>query len=165
MNRSTASIAELLGVPKKVALEFFATFARFEYALKRGGYVQGDERRAWADWDRFARDLAGLEPKHVDPVLSSSRYLLEHPPKKQVLIDGRLQWMDRAGGAGSTIGDLLLNVRTVRNNVFHGGKFPEGPIDEPLRDGQLVADCLSVLDGLLQLPLPNRVAEHFWSEA
>ena len=29
------------GSLKPVALEFFATFSRFEFALKRGGYVQG----------------------------------------------------------------------------------------------------------------------------
>jgi hypothetical protein len=36
--------------------------------------------------------------------------------------------------SGSTIGDVLLSVRTVRNNVCHGGKFPDGVVIEPLRD-------------------------------
>jgi hypothetical protein len=56
---------------------------------------------------------------------------------------------------------VLLSVRTIRNNVFHGGKFPDGMITDPLRDEQLNRDCLAVLQSLLKLPLPNGVAEHF----
>jgi hypothetical protein len=54
-----------------------------------------------------------------------------------------------------------LSVRTVRNNVFHGGKFPDGMITDPLRDEQLIRDCLGVLNALLLLPLPNGAAENF----
>jgi hypothetical protein len=49
----------------------------------------------------------------------------------------------------------------VRNNVFHGGKFPDEPIAEPLRDEQLIRDCPAVLESLLNLPLPNGVADYF----
>jgi hypothetical protein len=66
-------------------------------------------------------------------------------------------------GAGSEIEDILLSVRTVRNNVFHGGKFPDGPVPEPLRDEQLITDCLMVFQSLLVLPLPSGVGEHFRS--
>ena len=52
-------------------------------------------------------------------------------------------------------------MRTVRNNVFHGGKFRDGMITDPLRDKQLIRDCLAVLKGLLELPLPKDVANVF----
>ena len=165
MKKPSSSIIDLLDVPKELTLEFLGTFARFEYALKRAGYVQGDDKRVSADWDRFAREIATLDPAFLAPVLECCEYLQEHPPKKQVLRDRRLQWVLRGGGAGSAVGEIILNVRTVRNNLFHGGKFPEGPVDEPFRDRQLVTDCIAVLDCLLTLPLPDGVAEHFWSEA
>ena len=56
---------------------------------------------------------------------------------------------------------MLLSVRTVRNNVFHGGTFPDGVIIDPLHDEQLIRDCLAVLTRLLELPLPKDAANIF----
>lgn len=165
MKKPHYSIIELLNVPKELTLEFLGVFARFEYALKRAGYVKGNDKYVSADWDRFTREVGNLDPSALAPVVGCCQYLQEHPPKKQVLLDGRLEWVLRQGDSGPAIGTILLSVRTVRNNVFHGGKFPDGPVDEPLRDTQLVSDCLAVLVCLLDLPLPNSVAEHFWLEA
>jgi hypothetical protein len=160
---SAASIVELINVPKELTLEFLGTFARFEYALKRAGYAQGDDKRVSADWDTFAKDIALLDPATLTPLLHCCPYLQDHPPKKQILVGSGLQWALRERGSGSAVVELLLDVRTVRNNVFHGGKFPDGPVDEPLRDRQLVADCMAVFASLLKLPLPKTVAEYFWS--
>jgi hypothetical protein len=156
-----ASILDLLNVPRELTLEFLATFARFEFALKKVGYAQGDDSKVSPDWDSFAKDVAQLDRAALAPVLNACEYLQQHPPKKQVLQHGVLHWGARQGTSGSAIGDVLLSVRTVRNNVFHGGKFPDGMITDPLRDEQLIRDCLSVLKGLLELPLPKDVANVF----
>jgi hypothetical protein len=155
------SILDLLNIPKALTLEFMATFARFEFALKKSGYARGDDSQVSPHWDAFANDVAKLDAAVLAPVLNSCQYLQQHPPKKQVLQNGHLRWVERQGTSGSAIGDVLLSVRTVRNNVFHGGKFPDGMITDPLRDEQLIRDCLAVLQSLLKLPLPNNVAEHF----
>jgi hypothetical protein len=155
------SILDLLNVPHHLAVEFLATFARFEFALKKAGYLQGDDSRVSPDWDSFARDVAKLDAAVMAPILDACQYLQQHPPKKQILPNGQLRWVERQGTSGSAIGDVLLSVRTVRNNVFHGGTFPDGPVAEPLRDEQLIRDCLAVLEALLKLPLPNGVAENF----
>lgn len=160
----TRSILDTLNIPRELTLEFLGTFARFEFALKKAGYVEGDERRASAAWDAFANDVAKLEPSVLTSALDTCPYLLQHPPKKQTLRDGRLHWVERQGTSGSKIGDALLSVRTVRNNVFHGGKFPDGPIAEPLRDERLIRECLALLNTLLNSPLPHDVAEHFKPE-
>jgi len=154
-------ILELLNVPRDLTLEFLAIFARFEFALKKAGYAQGDDSKVSPDWDSFARDVAKLDAAALAPMLNGCQYLQQHPPKKQVLQNGALQWVARQGTSGSAIGDVLLSVRTVRNNVFHGGKFPDGVIKDPLRDEQLIRDCLAVLKGLLELPLPKDVATLF----
>lgn len=156
-----ASILDSLNVPHELTLEFLATFARFEFALKKAGYVQGDDSKVSPDWDSFARGVARLDAAVLAPILNTCKYLQEHPPKKQVLQNGALHWVLRQGTSGSAIGDVLLNVRTVRNNVFHGGKFPDGVITDPLRDEQLIRECLAVLKGLLELPLPKDVANIF----
>jgi hypothetical protein len=160
MERMPIEILELLNVPRDLTLEFLAIFARFEFALKKAGYAQGDDSKVSPDWDSFARDVAKLDAA-LAPMLNGCQYLQQHPPKKQVLQNGALQWVARQVTSGSAIGDVLLSVRTVRNNVFHGGKFPDGVITDPLRDEQLIRDCLAVLKGLLELPLPKDVATLF----
>lgn len=155
------SILDLLDVPRELTLEFLATFARFEFALKKAGYAQGDDTKVLPDWDSFARDVAKLDAAVLAPVLHACRYLQEHPPKKQILQNGSLQWVARQGTSGSAIGDVLLSVRTVRNNLFHGGKFPDGMITDPVRNEQLIQDCLAALQGLLDLPLPKDVSNIF----
>jgi hypothetical protein len=157
---TNAGIIELLNVPKELTLEFFATFARFEYALKRSGYVVGDDKSASPSWDRFAVDLRNMGDAALAPVLAGCVYLREHPPKKQVVRNGNLEWAVRPA-AGSPIEDVVLSIRTVRNNVFHGGKFPTEIVEEPLRDRRLIEECLAVLKALLDLQLPNNVAGHF----
>jgi hypothetical protein len=155
------SILDLLNVPRALTLEFMATFSRFEFALKKSGYARGDDSQVSPNWDAFANDVAKLDAAVLAPVLGTCQYLQQHPPKKQVLDNGLLRWVDRQGTSGSAIGDVLLSVRTVRNNVFHGGKFPDGMITDPLRDEQLIRDCLALLNALLLLPLPKGVAENF----
>jgi len=64
------------------------------------------------------------------------------------------------------IEEVLLSVRTVRNNVFHGGEFPDGPVAEPLRDERLVGDYLALLNALLVSPaIPEAVTRYFAPEA
>jgi hypothetical protein len=155
------SILDLLNVPKVLTLEFMATFARFEFALKKSGYARGDDSQVSPDWDAFANDLGKFDAAVLAPILGACPYLQQHPPKKQVLDNGIIRWVDRQGTSGSAVGDVLLSVRTVRNNVFHGGKFPDGMITDPLRDEHLIRDCVAVLQSLLQLPLPKGVADNF----
>jgi hypothetical protein len=59
------------------------------------------------------------------------------------------------------IEEILIDVRTVRNNVFHGGKFPSAEIEEPLRNEKLIGDCLSVLHALLAIPSNEKLANYF----
>jgi hypothetical protein len=159
-------LIEQFHIPKELTIEFLGTFARFEYALKRAGYVAGDEKHASADWDRFARELATATPEVLKSLVACGSYLQRHPPMKQVLENGRLMWKVRGASGGSAVEEILLSVRTVRNNVFHGGKFPEGPVAEPLRDEQLIRDCLDVLNSLLSSAgLPKPVAEYFRPDA
>jgi hypothetical protein len=65
------SILDLLNVPRALTLEFMATFARFEFALKKSGYARGDDsqvspktgtlsRTTWRSWMRpFLRPCWG----------------------------------------------------------------------------------------------------------
>jgi hypothetical protein len=160
----TPTIVDRLRVPKKLTLAFFGAFSRFEYALKRAKYVKGQGAHVLPDWIRFGKDLSGLGAATLAPVLEACPYLQANPPKRQVLRDGELDWDDLLGNK-SQIENVLLYVRTVRNNLFHGGKFPRtGSVEEPLRNKKLITECLAVLDCLLKLPLPNDVKDYFWND-
>jgi hypothetical protein len=160
-----AAIIDQLHIPRDLTLEFLRTFSRFEYVLKRSGYVRGDEKRIDADWDRLDRQLSSAEPEMLTPIMESCEYLRTRPPKRQVLENNQLTWKQRGAAGGSELEEALRSLRTVRNNVFHGGKFPDGPVAEPLRDEKLIQDCLGLMRALLESTiLPAGVAGYFWSE-
>lgn len=132
------------GLPKS-ALEFFVAFARCEYALKRGAFVRaGRNDSAEPDWDALARSLGST---FFDEVKSKAPTIVADPPKRQVLENGMLDW--RSPPSPQNTQELLLAVRRLRNNLFHGGKFPFAPIDEPARNDILLTEALTVLGALL----------------
>lgn len=145
-----------------LAVQMFRQFSRFEYALKAAGHHPkgGDAQADWTDFaavishafqDRLGADVGLREA--VD-------YLMGHPPKKQRVVANRLVWKTvPAGGAGPT-DDLLIYVRRVRNNLFHGGKYSRGWID-PERSEPLIRHSLTVLEACLLLSERVRAAyEH-----
>ncbi|MBK6894981.1 MAG: hypothetical protein IPH06_13605 [Alphaproteobacteria bacterium] len=121
-----------------------------EYALKATPcYVAGDENRADALWDRFANDIENAFcaiPKADHSFWEAATYLLDHPPRKQVLQDGALMFKDQViDQSQKRAQQTLLMVRTVRNNLFHGGKhYPNGE-QELGRNERLVSSALLVL--------------------
>ncbi|SIT49253.1 conserved hypothetical protein [Paraburkholderia piptadeniae] len=80
-------------------------------------------------------------------------YLLRHPPRKQVLREGRIHWQESVpDGNLKKAQQVLLMVRRVRNNLFHGAKVwsPERGGDRD-RDVLLVTSALTVIKGCVAL--------------
>ncbi len=145
----------------RIACDFFSIFSRLEYALKAAGYRRGDADRVIPNWDKFGKDHdARFDPAVSTELGSAVEYLLARPPKKQVLVDGVLGFADSELGEGmKTLPRLLVYVRRVRNNLFHGGKhLPEGE-QEPGRNETLVLSSLSVLKACV--PLNENVRSAF----
>lgn len=126
---------------KPIAIEFFATFSRFEFALKRSGYLQGQVGgRAAPDWIRFGADLG--EPFFEKmKAQSSARVFFDEPPKRLTISAGReVEFTDQAALVNSQM--LLEAIGLVRNNLFHGEKPFFGERDEKLlRASLFVLDC------------------------
>jgi hypothetical protein len=143
------------GADDDLVLEFFANFSRFEYALKRAGFVKSDRHlNAMPDWDRFARKVAGGLGEVADEDFKTAKsYLLQNPPRKQVLKDKRVQWETNRKRDNEPEGQYLLRlVRDVRNNLFHGGKYDHESVDDrSLRNSDLLNASLNILDQCLQL--------------
>ena len=131
-----------------LAAELFRTFARFEYALKATGFHKGDGV-AEPNWRSFAETIPQVFTDPDDAVLrEATRYILEHPPKKQMILDGMLNWTVAAPNTDLEPDLVLIYVRRVRNNLFHGGKF-NGRWFEPERSEQLLRHSLVVLRACL----------------
>lgn len=130
----------------RLAIDLFVKFARVEYSLKAAGFHMGDGD-AKPDWDALAAEISGKLESY--PTLTDAvTYISKHPPKKQVIVKNVLSW-DEQQTAPSNTQELLMYVRRVRNNLFHGGKF-NGKWLNPERNKDLLSHTLCILVGCLE---------------
>jgi hypothetical protein len=132
------------------AFEFFFWFSRFEFALKENGYLESHSPGAKADpgWREFVE-------KHEAQYAPSdgAKRLVALSPKEQLVERGdSLKWepvvfRDKVSG----LKEVVYLLKTVRNNLFHGGKHGEASWDDPVRMKQLLSTAVEVLDELATL--------------
>ena len=128
----------------KLSLKVFCVFARFEYALKAAGFHDG-EGEAKPNWQKYACSIGStLEKPDTKELEEAIQYILKHPPKKQVVRNDVIVWDEVEPDHISRTDLILLYVRRVRNNLFHGGKF-HGHTFEPVRDYDLLRHSLTIL--------------------
>jgi len=162
---NAASIWRALAVDREIAIDFIGIFSRFEYALKRAGFLQegGAAKPSWRTFEE--RLVKEASDANLKTVYAAGAYLFAHPARKQIVRHGALDWDDpTAAPEPPSLPWLLEVVRTTRNNLFHGGKFMAGPIPDPLRDGQLLSASSDVLLALLDVDAPaaREVKDLFW---
>jgi hypothetical protein len=141
-----------INIDRELLADFFMTFARAEYALKKAGYLKGDRQgRPIIQWDDFAESIANSILNAKEPeVQKAIEYLANNPPARQVVRNGSLTWQARkAPNAHKDAVFLIRSITTVRNNLFHGGKRIEGRVSE--RDRQLLLSCLNLLSYAISL--------------
>lgn len=127
-----------------LARKFFHVFSRAEYALKASGFNNGDGP-AKANWQLFALSVETLIANPATPELKEAiDFFFNAPPKMQVIVGGVIQWAVSEPQTNSKADKLLLYVRRVRNNLFHGGKF-NGHWFEPERSESLLLHSLTIL--------------------
>lgn len=128
----------------ELSVKLFREFARFEYALKAAGYHEG-EGEAKPNWQKFANSIGNtIEKPNSQELQEAIQYILRKPPKKQVIRRGVIDWDEIEPTYISKTDLILLYVRRVRNNLFHGGKFL-GHWFEPFRDYELLRHSLTIL--------------------
>lgn len=156
-------------------VRFFVSFSRLEYALKRAGYVnsRSSNGAAEVDWNRFAKKRSkAFDDAHKNgedsDLTNAVRFMRTDPPRKLVLIDQnneeQLYWK-RSAPSGEDLEGLLLLIRRVRNNLFHGEK-PETSVGGDRRGLELLDASQHIVDACIQLDPPvkryfERYAEPF----
>jgi hypothetical protein len=135
-------------------LDFFWKFSVFECALKREGFLRASRGNgAEADWTAFGQKIQGKFGEVTIPGFNEAVDKLCHlSPRRQIVRDGHLGWepVTRQAKESDEAHTLRL-LKTSRNNLFHGGKYPDGPIHEVARDRDILRAGLTILDGCYQL--------------
>ncbi len=144
---------------RKTVCEFLLVFSRFEFALKKARYLHKPRASAiGVDRKKFADDVnVSLQEKLKTPEQRERLDpLLNRPPMEQVIDEhGNLKW--KKIPPGSDAKSLLDSAYRVRNNLFHGGKWPP----EPARDEELLRSVLALIEICLQVH--KDVAEAYFS--
>lgn len=165
-------IESIAGEDGELVLNFFATFSAFECALKRTGFVKcGPYNSAEPDWTAFAQAVKTQLAKKVETTFTESKkYLVRNPPMKQMFTKSSsgagVNWEKNSKRENETEEEYLLRlVRDVRNNLFHGGKYPYSGADlsaHELRNRKLLEACITILSQCCSL---NNEIELFFREA
>ncbi len=143
----------------KLADKLFHVFSRTEYALKAAGYNNGDGE-AKANWRTFAFAVENLIATPTTQDLEEAiSFFFNAPPKKQVIFGGVIQWEVSVPETNSNADKLLIYVRRVRNNLFHGGKF-NGHWFTPERSEPLLRHSLTILTECVEFVPTVRDAYH-----
>ena len=116
-----------------------------------------------ADWGRFGKQIdEKFRGNPNEKIADAIEYLLKHPPRKQILSEKVVEFQDCPPTENFRQAvQVLLMVRRVRNNLFHGGKYlPDGET-EAGRNKRLVACSMQVLEYCLDMDPQVRVSyEH-----
>ena len=127
-------------------IDFVATFSRLEYALKASGKFLRWTKDAEADWIAFATDIESKINNSINCQLKKSiEYILNNPPQKQTNENGVIKWKPVDASQRNRTKNLIMYICRIRNNLFHGGKFVGGYLEEFDRDFTLVKCALLIL--------------------
>lgn len=132
-----------------VAFDFFYWFSRFEFALKENNYLtsHADGARADPGWNEFVSKW-GEDFK----LSAESQNLLSAKPKNQVVMKNELAWKEVVTtDCKSDLGRVVRLLKTVRNNLFHGGKCGIETWDDTTRTYLLLTSGKMVLDQLADM--------------
>ncbi len=134
---------------------FTIAFARLEYAAKAQGLVlQLNDRHTpnlEVDWPAVTikvKDAFDRRMSQDTKLERAVQYFDRYPPGKQVLKPSGPGYDIPAVQKVSSVERLLLALRRVRNNLFHGGKGFER--EDEGRDAQLLQYGLDLILGLVE---------------
>jgi hypothetical protein len=133
-----------------IAFDFFYWFSRFEFALKENGYLKSTEVGAKAEpgWDSFIEKWKD----HYSPS-DEAQVLISESPKRQTVGPGSsLDWKAiDIKRLQSDLERVVALLKTVRNNLFHGGKHGGDHWDDPQKTKVLLLAGVGVLNELATL--------------
>jgi hypothetical protein len=153
--RDFTQILDQLDAENALVVNYFAGFTRFEFALINSGIItkptELNQHHPTADWIAFAEKIEPHFNFHRTQELTSAVANLEaKPPNRLSRVNGALQWVHNDDADPKTrLGKLAVHVKTIRNNLFHEGKYPNTPTKPAERDADLLKSGIVMLEEFL----------------
>lgn len=131
------------------AFEFFYCFSRFEFALKENRFLKDEAPGARAEpgWENF---ITAFEDRYH--LTEAGRQIIAENPQRQIVGYGDLVFRDVGfDDKPSDLGKVVRLLKTVRNNLFHGGKHGAEDWDKPKRNLLLLSVSICILNEFAEL--------------
>ena len=141
---------------RELCMEFFFMFSRFEYALKENGFHKKSKyKNAEPNWKQFLKKYRSIYAPSDE-----ARNLMNNPPERHIVRDGSCQWEKISlTNFSSDLDKVVFILKTIRNNLFHGGKNSHSDWDNPARNTFLIKNAISVLGNLASL---SELERDYW---
>jgi hypothetical protein len=134
---------------RRLAFDFFYWFSRFEFALKEARFLKSSKigAKAEVDWETFIEKYSGNYRLTL-----AANALIDAKPQRQIVGAAELSFDDVCFRPGSSdLKRVVVLARTVRNNLFHGGKHGSDYWDHPERMQTLLSTTIDVLGELADM--------------
>jgi hypothetical protein len=135
---------------QQLTFDFFYWFSRFEFSMKENKILKDSVcgKNAEPGWDVFVETYSS-EFNHS----KETNKLLELNPKRQkVGPNSELVWKDVGSlDCKSELCKIVSLLKTIRNNLFHGGKHGAEGWDDPERTKELLIVGKLILDQLAKV--------------
>lgn len=134
---------------RDLAFDFFYWFSRFEFALKERRFLKNEVIGARADpsWDKFVK--AHRAAYTASPAAEA---LIAQKPRRQIVGEPEHDFEDLSFPPNTAdLDKVVAYAKTVRNNLFHGGKHGHDQWDDPARMRCLLRLTITVLAELAEL--------------
>ncbi|MBL4829424.1 MAG: hypothetical protein JKY55_06015 [Aliivibrio sp.] len=141
---------------KDLVYEFLVVFLRLEYAAKMNEFVvplaEGEQERKltvlWEDVSDQIEENWTVALREDDELKNAADYYDTYPPEKQILTTDGIEFKNTEIQNVASSLKLLLAVRRVRNNLFHGGKASKSENVE--RSSALLRNGITIILGAVQ---------------
>jgi hypothetical protein len=134
---------------RELVFDFFFWFSKFESALKEERYLASDEvgAKAQPSWDKFVSRFR----QHYQPNAAAIE-LIKAKPRRQIVVAQGLDFEDVPFSPNTAELDRVVTyAKTVRNNLFHGGKHGGDYWDDSVRMRLLLRVSIETLNDLARL--------------
>ncbi|WP_182074029.1 MULTISPECIES: hypothetical protein [unclassified Serratia (in: enterobacteria)] len=135
---------------KELAYDFFYWYSRFECALKENSFLKSNTPGDNADpcWNKFIVTYN----KNFTHSSSTIKIINLHPKRQKISAIGKIEWKDvGVEHCRNELEKTITMIKTVRNNLFHGGKSGDREVDDVKRNKDLLKSCVSALAELAKL--------------
>lgn len=135
---------------ESASFEFFYWFSRFEFALKENKFLKNKKpgSKAEPSWRAFKEEYMASYVSSVE----AQRLITLHPKRQIVIENQKLDWIPvGVDHCNNDLCEVIAMLKTIRNNLFHGGKHGDADVDSKDRNLELLKISKVVLDQLVAL--------------